>query len=133
VLEEFWIDAYVDPDPIPTAVNQIWTDLADEGMVWGVTEPISAGGMITLTVNDEFYISEYSSVDWPLAVGTPFYVQLDSWNTTTYGAIQETHEVLGTAYNNVSGTTVTGGTSPVSMPNVSEAGLVDLENLPPRP
>ena len=56
VTDEFWVDVYINPDPAPTAVNQIWEDLADEGLVWGVTAgalPLAPGEAITLTVGGD--------------------------------------------------------------------------------
>jgi hypothetical protein len=53
--EDFWVDAYVAPDPVPTAVNQLWPDLADEGIAWGVTERLQPGEIITLTVDGAYY------------------------------------------------------------------------------
>jgi hypothetical protein len=107
VTDEFWIDVYIDPDPAPTAVNQSWGDLADEGLVWGITAvalPLEAGGVITLTVGDAYYWSEHSQVSWPLPTGRPVYVQVDSVDAdTTYGAVLEGHEVRGEAYNNIAG------------------------------
>ena len=35
VTNEFWVDAYVNPYRAPTAVNQIWNYLTDQGLVWG--------------------------------------------------------------------------------------------------
>jgi hypothetical protein len=100
----FWVDVYVAPQPVPTAVNQTWPDLAAEGLVWGVTADLRPGETLTLTVGDGYYADEYSQVTWPLATGTPVYAQVDSANAgTTYGAILESHEITGGAYNNVAG------------------------------
>jgi len=106
VVDEFWVAAYVDPDTVPTAVNQLWWDLGDEGAFWGVTEdllPLNPGETITLAVGDAYYVADYSRVSWPLAAGTPVYAQVDAWNADTdYGAVRENHEISGGAYNNVS-------------------------------
>jgi hypothetical protein len=100
----FWVDVYIAPEPIPTAVNQTWPDLSAEGLVWGVTADLRPGETLTLTVGDAYYAHEYSQVTWPLAPGTPVYAQVDSANAaTTYGAILESHEITGGAYNNVAG------------------------------
>jgi hypothetical protein len=102
--DDFWVDVYIAPEPVPTAVNQIWPDLADEGLVWGVTADLPPGEVLTLTVAGDHYVDEYSQVTWPLASGTPVYAQVDSANAgTTYGAILESHEIAGSAYNNVGG------------------------------
>ncbi len=106
--EDFWVDAYVAPDPVPTAVNQLWPDLADEGVAWGVTERLQPGETITLTVGGAYYDEEHSAVSWPLAAGTEIYVQVDSWNPDTdYGTVLEDHEIRGQPYeNNIGHTTV---------------------------
>ena len=113
VTDEFWVDVYINPNPAPTAVNQIWPDLADEGLVWGVTAaalPLAPGGVLTLTVGDAYYVAEYSQIAWPLAEGTPVYAQVDSASgDTTYGAVLESHEITGGAYNNISSTVSTAG------------------------
>jgi subtilisin-like proprotein convertase family protein len=107
VSEAFWVDVYVDPHPAPTSVNQIWNDLASQGLVWGVTEdalPLAPGDILALTVGDAYYWPEYSKVTWPIPTSTPVYAQVDSANAgTTYGAVLETHEITGGGYNNVTG------------------------------
>lgn len=107
VGEAFWVDVYVNPATPPTQVNQIWTDLGPEGLVWGVTAPalpLAPGQAVTLTVGDGYFYPEYSYVAWPLPAGTPVYAQVDSYNpATTYGAVQEGHEIVGAPYNNISG------------------------------
>ena len=113
VTDEFWVDVYINPDPAPTAVNQLWPDLADEGLVWGVTAaalPLAAGDVLTLTVGDAYYTPEHSQVAWPLSEGTPVYAQVDSVSgNTTYGAVLESHEITGGTYNNISSTVSTAG------------------------
>ena len=108
VIDEFWVDAYIDPHPVPTSVNQVWHDLASNGLVWGVTAsslPLASGDAITLTVNDAAYYPEYSIMAWPLTVGTPVYAQVDSVNLdTSYGGVLETHEITGGPYNNIAST-----------------------------
>ncbi len=104
VVDGFWVEGYVNPSPAPTAVNQLWWELGDEGMFWVVPEsalPLNPGETITLAVSDDYYATDYSRVSWPLAVGTVVYVQADAWNADTdYGAIREIHEVTGDSYGN---------------------------------
>ena len=111
VTDEFWVEVYIDPNPAPTAVNQLWYDLGDEGMFWGVTSaalPLAPGGTITLTIGDAYYWPSLSRFDAPLAPGTPVYAQVDAWNeATTYGAILESHEITGDTYNNIGSTVST--------------------------
>ena len=123
VTDAFWVEGYIDPTTPPTAVNQIWSDLADQGVVWGVTEdalPLAPGSSITLTVGDAYYAPEYSQVTWPLAAGTTLYAQADSVNMeTTYGAVLENHEILGEAYNNITGPVrVTKAADSIQQPDV---------------
>ena len=102
VTDAFWVDVYIDPDPAPTAVNQIWSDLCQEGLVWGITAdalPLAPGEDVTLTVGDAYYVPSYSQISWPLPAGTPVYAQADSANVATnYGAVLESDEVAGSVY-----------------------------------
>jgi len=124
VTDEFWVDVYIDPNPVPTSVNQVWHDLASNGLVWGVTAsslPLASGDAITLTVNDAAYYPERSIMAWPLAAGIPVYAQVDSVNLDTdYGGVLETHEITGGPYNNIAST-------------VSAAALVSVATEAPEP
>ena len=104
--EAFWVDLYVNPNPVPTGVNQIWRSRCSEGIVWGVVAPalpLEPGGTVVLTVGDAYYWPKYSNFSGSFPAGTPIYVQVDSANAnTTYGAVLENHEIVGTPYNNVS-------------------------------
>ena len=108
VQDDFWVDLYVDPSPPPAAVNQVWSSLAEQGMVWGITGMLEAGEMLTLTYSAEpgapnlYYQPEMSRLSETIPPGTPIYIQVDSANTTTdFGAVLERHEIEGTAYNNI--------------------------------
>jgi hypothetical protein len=115
--DAFWVDLYINPYSAPTHVNQIWPNLSSQGLVWGVTAVLQAGEVLTLTVNDTYYAPGYSHVSWPLAVGTPVYAQVDSANTaTTYGAVLESHEILGQTYNNILGSVVAASTTGAPVP-----------------
>jgi uncharacterized repeat protein (TIGR01451 family) len=110
VVDEFWVDAYLDPTTPPTAVNQTWRHVGDHGIVWGVTSdalPLDPGDAITLTVTPvggDYYHADLSDVSWPLAMGTRVYAQADSAHTETgYGGVMENHEIIGGAYNNIMG------------------------------
>ncbi len=112
VVDEFWVDAYLDPTTPPTAVNQTWQHVGDHGIVWGVTSdalPLDPGDAITLTVTPvggDYYHADLSNVSWPLAAGTQVYAQADSaHNETSYGGVIENHEIIGGAYNNITGPT----------------------------
>jgi hypothetical protein len=134
-IADFWVDAYIDPDPVPTAVNQIWPYLADEGLTWEVIADMHPGDVITLTVADA--APEWSDVSWPLPVGTPIYAQVDCWNeATTYGAVLENHEIRGEAYNNISAealsTAAFGGADVGAPPVIGEARSGSPGSLPRR-
>ncbi len=105
-VSDFWVDVYIDPDPVPGTVNQTWLHVADMGLVWDVWDTLYPGQTLTLT-NVTAYAEPYSFIVWPLIEGTPVYAQVDSWNgATDYGAVLEDHEILGEPYNNIDHTTV---------------------------
>ena len=107
VSDSFWVEVYINPSPPPTAVNQIWNDLANRGLVWGVTEALPAGGTLTLTIGDQYFAPELSAWSGVLAEGTPVYAQVDSAaEGSDFGAVLEGHEIDGTAYNNILGPVV---------------------------
>ncbi len=107
VTDEFWVDAYIAPRIVPTAVNQIWNWVGDQGLVWGVvssTLPLAPGDILTLTFGDAYYWPTLSVVTWPLSIDTPIYVQVDSAHAnTTFGGVLETHEITGEPYDNIAG------------------------------
>ena len=142
VTDEFWVDVYINPDPVPTGVNQIWNDLCDEGLVWGITAdalPLDPGDVIILTIGDAYYWPEYSNFSGSLPTGTQVYAQVDSASTeTTYGAVLENHEITGGPYNNVSGpvysTSGVGGVPAETEPPITSGHPpASSHNLPPRP
>lgn len=132
VTEAFWVDVYINPNPAPTQVNQIWPDLASQGLVWGVDTTINPGETLTLSINDPYYFAAWSTFSGSLAQGTPVYVQVDSVDFgTTYGSILETHELAGGSYNNIDSTVSTLSTvvaEPLAPSGQPPAG----EGLPPR-
>jgi uncharacterized repeat protein (TIGR01451 family) len=104
VVDNFWVDAYVNPDPLPSAPNEIWQDFADQGLAWGITENLAPGATLILTEGNAIPGITYTLVTWPLRIGTPLYAQVDSaYVGQSYGAVLETHEILGSAYNNITG------------------------------
>jgi hypothetical protein len=140
VTDEFYVMAYVDPSTAPSAVNQLWWDLGDQGAFWGVTAsalPLEAGDVLTLTTGDAYYWPSHSRLDAPLRPGTPIYAQADAYNgATTHGAVLERHEILGEAYNNIGGpfysTAGTAGSSPIIDERVSDRPR-ETGDLPPAP
>ena len=131
VNDAFWVDLYVDPDPVPTGVNQVWDDgRSAQGMTWGITgyPPIlSPGQRLTLNVNNAYY----SNVTWPLPAGTPVYVQVDSAKLDSpYGAVLESHEMNGGAYNNISHVLVSATTNQTSAASTPDTALWATEGSP---
>lgn len=105
----FWVDFYINPSPVPAHENEVWQDVAAQGIVWGVNVAVPAGESLTLRYSTAqgapnlFYSAANSSYNGNLPVGTPVYAQADSAHLgTTYGGVLETHEILGEPYNNVS-------------------------------
>jgi hypothetical protein len=97
---DFWVDVYIAPNPPPTAANQIWRDVADMGLVWGVEETLGPDQSLTLT--SDACVDGESLIMWPLEPGTPVYAQVDSWREDTgYGAVLERHEIRQDPYNNI--------------------------------
>ncbi|MBI4789211.1 MAG: hypothetical protein HY782_19435, partial [Chloroflexi bacterium] len=136
VVDEFWVDVYINPNPAPTKANQTWQMLASQGLVWGVTSsalPLIPGGTLTLSVGDAYYWPSLSNVAATLAAGTVVYAQVDSANAdTNYGAVLENHERSGGAYNNITGGTLTTG---LTLPRVGSGGprAPSSNRLPRRP
>ena len=141
VNDDFWVDVYINPNPAPTHVNQVWWMLGKEGLVWGVKDtalPIQPGGVMTLTLGDRYYTSTLSTFSGWIPNGTPVYAQVDAANTnTTYGGVLESHEILNGLYNNIAGpvypavdlTTNVAASEPALAGDRSPAS----DSLPPRP
>jgi uncharacterized repeat protein (TIGR01451 family) len=136
VFDAFWVDVYVDPQPVPTGVNQIWDDgRSAYGLVWGVTSPIAPDGTLTLTIGDAYYWPSLSNLPATLPAGTPLYAQVDSANiSTTYGGVRESHEINSGVYNNITGPVlVSSSTDLAGAPVVSpEDQPISKGNLPQR-
>ncbi len=145
-----WVEGYVNPNPAPTRPNQTWQDLGMEGMNWAVYMDVAGslvpGNTLTLRLNDAYYSPEipdgYSHVNWPLEVGTTVYVQVDSLEAaSSFGAVTETHELLGEPYNNIVSTQVTAAMyampeHPLPKKTTGMANgdyLRTLAGMPPRP
>ncbi len=107
VTEEFWVDLYLNPHTVPTAVNQTWEMVGTQGAAWGILAdalPLNPGESLTLTVTSPYFVSSSSQISWPLAATAQIYVQVDSNNPgSAYGAVREYHEINGDPYNNIFG------------------------------
>ncbi|MEZ4707558.1 MAG: hypothetical protein R3A44_10145 [Caldilineaceae bacterium] len=140
VTHGFWVDAYIDPFPIPSRSNQIWPELSYQGLVWGVTDtalPLPPGSSITLRLNDAYYHADLSVFTPTLPARTPVYVQVDSANKdTTFGAILESHERDGGEYNNIYGPILSTADASLDNPTTNVQSAVNnsnTDNLPERP
>jgi len=113
VNDAFWVDVYFSPTESPT-VNKPWHTIAANGVVWGVTTPVSAGGVLTLTTGGADYFPQYSSSP-PYPVGAQVYALVDSVDfSTSYGAVWESNEA-----NNLFGPVIsTSGVGDTSSPTV---------------
>jgi hypothetical protein len=143
VVNDFWVDLYVKPNPVPTGVNQTWSDgRSAKGIVWGVVispaMPLASGSVLTLTYGGAdcwLDLSNYGMIP----VGTPVYKQVDSANTeTTYGAVLETHEINDEAYNNILGPvmstlSITEDELPNTEPRIASNPDTTSDRLPSRP
>jgi hypothetical protein len=100
----YWVDLYVNPTAVPQ-LNDSWQNLGDQGIAWGVVGKLLAPGeILTLTLNDAYFMPSFSYYPGEPAAGSVIYVQVDAINTeTTYGAVREEHEITGGPYNNVTG------------------------------
>ena len=137
VDQEFWVDAYINPDRSPANVNEVWELISGQGMVWGVTAPalpLGPGERLTLTSGDRYYWPGKSHVVTPLPAGALIYAQADSAHAgTSYGGVLESHERQNGPYNNISGPVVV-----ASSVTLAGVGGPDAEGsadnpLPPRP
>ncbi|MFN8454312.1 MAG: S8 family serine peptidase [Anaerolineae bacterium] len=134
VTDAFWVDVYLNPNPVLSHVNQTWPHLASEGLVWGVTQPIPVNGTLALTIGDAFYSTFYSRFSGTIAANTPVWAQVDSVNlNSSYGGVLESHEIINGSYNNISGPifTTNNNAIPLSMSQAQPA-LIISANPPVR-
>ena len=133
VVDAFWVDAYINPVTPPTRVNQIWEDLGDQGIAWGVTDVIPVNGVITLTLDSAYYDPGESNFTSPLTIGTSVWAQVDSVNLlTTYGGVLESHELVGGTYNNIANTLSVAGSSVALPATAEETSSSSSDHLPSR-
>ncbi|MEM7330963.1 MAG: hypothetical protein AAF490_02650, partial [Chloroflexota bacterium] len=103
VVDDFWVDVYINPATPPTSVNDTLETLNAYGFVWGITDVvIHPGGTLQLTLNDAYFVETEHTAPFPLSAGYPVYAQVDSANANNpNGAILEDHEKSGSTYNNI--------------------------------
>ncbi|WP_110515633.1 CSLREA domain-containing protein [Herpetosiphon llansteffanensis] len=127
----FWVDLYLAPNPAPSHVNQQWWDVAQQGMVWGVTQSLEPGQSITLHPYDRYYSASRSAWSNHIAAQTKLYVQADAYNAATnYGAVLEVHEALNGEYNNLHSITTS---TNFSQATGQRQQLANEQGLPARP
>ncbi|KPL81284.1 right-handed parallel beta-helix repeat-containing protein [Herpetosiphon geysericola] len=131
VNEAFWVDLYLAPNPAPSHVNQQWWDVAQQGIVWGVTQSLEPGQSISLQPYDQYYSTSRSAWSNRIAAQTKIYVQADAYNAATnYGAVLEVHEALNGEYNNLLSITTSNN---FSQPTGQRQQLASERGLPARP
>jgi hypothetical protein len=138
VPDDFWVDVYINPSTPPTAVNETFDLMGQQGLVWGVRgnarRALVPGGSITLRLGDAYYDPEISVYAGVLAPGTPLYAQVDSFNpATSYGTVLETHEMNGGPYNNIYGPVLSKSAAQESTMQALGRGIVPQADLPTRP
>ena len=109
VSDGFWVDLYINPNPVPTAANQTWEQLSDEGLVWGITDvdALVPGGTLIIDLNHASFNAALSNFSGTFSNGMEVYVQVDSANAAREsGGVQETHEITNGLYNNIEHVTV---------------------------
>ncbi len=131
VTRGFWVDLYVNPSPAPRGVNQVWAQLATQGMAWGVDSralPLQPGELLILSIGDAYYWPDLSRVTWPLPGGAQIYAQVDSYGPdSTHGLVLENHEMTAGAYNNITGPVL----APVTMLRAGPRGEAQMTVAPP--
>ncbi len=123
VVDAFWVDAYINPNPAPPGLNQ----LGD--LWWGLDAtngglPVEPGEVVTLTLDSPFFAG---GDPFPIAPGSDIYAQVDAVGTYSYGEVNERQE-----NNNVKGPepSVAGlGAPPFGN---SGGAAFNAEGLPPR-
>lgn len=125
----FWVDFYIDPNPVPSGPNQVWDQVCGRrpcyGIAWYVAQTIAPGDSLALTSSPDSYVA--ANTIWPgyLPPGTDdLYLFVDSWNpTVAEGAVVEEDE--GNNLFGLTGLGLGGSSLPAS-------GAAEKITLPPR-
>lgn len=146
LVNSFWVDLYVDPASMPAGPNETWDQFGLQGIAWLVWSkglPLQPGKTLTLSYcpeweeQDPFYWDEYSHFVETLNPNTRIAVQVDSAGVgKTYGEVLEDHEILDTAYNNISVTLSIAGSGCEVSPTLSSGDLLPISRsngMPARP
>ena len=138
VTNAFWVDLYVNPNPVPSKVNDIWGDgRSAQGATWGVTSsalPLAPSGLLTLTLGSN-YFDRIDSRLQQIKPGDVVMVQVDSASTldSAFGAVKETHELAGGAYNNIASVTAAVTVTPAEeQPDAELRDAANVSELPKR-
>ena len=140
--DEFWVDFYVDPNPPPTRVNDVWYDgRSEQGIVWLITAPslpINPGDVVTLTYSTDtdaaniYYSPDYSNFTGNLSEGTKVYAQVDSANIyDEFGGVLENHECENGIYNNVYGHVLSTNTANLKFEQMDYSNWITTSVNPP--
>ncbi|HSJ57344.1 MAG TPA: PKD domain-containing protein, partial [Anaerolineae bacterium] len=125
VADGFWVDFYINPDPVPTGPGLLWHDVCGlfpcYGLVWDVPAGLAPGQSVTLTSTlDSFDPSRTKWLGYFAPGTTDLYLFVDSWDpSTAWGAVQELDETNNRAERH--GLSVPGelGQAPKVAPQVS--------------
>ncbi len=132
----YWVDAYINPNQAPTAVNQPWNTLGNFGMAWAIptnAPALAPNASLTLISGGQYYRSDLSFVPpGQLNAGSRIYAQADSYGLTNYGAILETHETYGGTYNNIRGPYIVPATTNLVFDQQRPSTPDDLTGVPER-
>ncbi|MFK7805381.1 MAG: Calx-beta domain-containing protein [Anaerolineae bacterium] len=105
----FWVDLFVNPSVLPTKANDTVANLNQSGIVWGVEGsviPLLPGESLTLQIGDQYYNADRTNYTKSIQAGDLLVAHVDSLNSsTTYGAVNEAHELINGTYNNILSTT----------------------------
>jgi hypothetical protein len=110
--DPFWVDLYINPNPIPYTAGTPWPETCTlepcYGIAWLVAG-LEPGESITLTSTPDSYYADFTYwMGWFAQGTTDVYVYADSWSQVgSYGAIAEMHEDNNSA--EIHGLSVTGG------------------------
>ncbi len=92
VDDGFWVDLYINPNTIPTDVNQTWETNGGEGLIWGIEKTLLPGEKLLLSMSSSYYYSSGSNFLGTIAAGSTVYVQVDSAGSSWFGNVEEWNE-----------------------------------------
>ncbi len=114
----FWVDFYLNPDPVPTGPSLPWNEACSlvpcYGLTWEAPAGLAPGESVVLTSTPDSYDVTRSLWSGYFASGTSdLYLYVDSWNPgSAVGAVLESNEANNRAERH--GLVVPGGLQPMS-------------------